>query len=88
MVKLYNFSLLITEPTVDWDIASNAFYRAGCADAIFRVSVRASGNKYILEFDREAESLSAAVLSAIENVKSANVGAKVLRVITDQLAGA
>jgi predicted DNA-binding transcriptional regulator AlpA len=80
----YNFSLLISAPEVDWETASNAFYEAGCDDALFR----ASGGAYELEFDRDAASLKEAVLSAIRNVKSANTGARVLRVIPDDLVSA
>ena len=70
----YHFSFLISAPNVEWDAATEAFGEAGCGDAIFRLS----GNAYELEFYREAPSLRVAVLSAIENVKSANVGVEIL----------
>ena len=80
----YNFSVMISRPEVDEDTATDRLYEAGCDDALFSVS----GGVYELEFDREAPTLRDAVLSAIRNVKSAGTGARVLRIVPDDLVNA
>lgn len=80
----YNFTLMISRPEVDEDTATDRLYEAGCDDALFSVS----GGSYELEFDREAPCLKEAVLSAIRDVKSANTGSCVLRVVPDDLVNA
>lgn len=62
----------------------DSLFEAGCDDAL--LSFR--GTTPFLEFDREAQSLEEAVLSAIQNVETAHVGATVLRVEPDDLVSA
>ncbi len=80
----YNFSLLISHPTVDEDTAADMLYRAGCDDALYSVS----GGLHEVEFDREAPSFQSAILSAIKDVKQAGVGSRVFRVLPDDLVNA
>lgn len=72
----YDFALVLTGVNEITDDIASAIYASGCDDAT--VSVR-SGRAYVT-FSRRAESMKAAVLSAIENVMAANVGVKVLRI--------
>jgi hypothetical protein len=58
----------------------NALFEAGCDDATF--SLERDGSVLGL-FDRDAETQEDAVLSALENVEGAGVGARVLRVAQD-----
>ena len=83
-MRTYNFSLLISQPTVDEEAAADKLYGGGCDDALFSVS----GGVYEVEFDREAASLKDAVLSAIRDVKNAEIGAHVMRVVPDDLVSA
>jgi hypothetical protein len=72
----YDFALLldgISEINADIE---NALFEAGCDDAT--ISVR-SGRVY-LTFSRTASSIKDAVISAIRNVREANIDADVLRV--------
>jgi chorismate mutase len=72
----HDFALVlagITELTPD---AENALFEAGCDDAT--ISIR-FGRVY-LTFSRTAASLKEAILSAIRDIKKANLGADVLRV--------
>ena len=80
----YNFSLLISRPTVDEDTAADKLYGGGCDDALFTVS----GGVYEVEFDREAPSLKEAVQSAIQAIKQSGIGSHVLRVVPDDLVNA
>ena len=80
----YNFSLLISQPSVDEEAAADKLYGGGCDDALFSVS----GGVYEVEFDREAASLKEAILSAIRDVKQSGIGARVVRVLPDDLVNA
>jgi hypothetical protein len=80
----YNFTLLISPPTVDEETTADKLYGGGCDDALFSVS----GCLYEVEFDREAASLKDAVLSAIRDVKQTGIGSQVLRVVPDDLVNA
>lgn len=83
-MPIYNFSLLISPPTVAEEMAADRLYAGGCDDALFSVS----GGVYEIEFDREAPSLDKAVRSAIRDVNSAKIGARVVRVVPDDLVNA
>ncbi len=83
-METYNFSLVITPPTVDEETAADSLYSGGCDDALFSVS----GGVYEVEFDRDAPSFQEAVLSAIKNVNKAGIGARVIRVVPDDLVNA
>jgi hypothetical protein len=62
------------------DAQLNALFEAGCDDATF--SLERDGSVMGL-FDRAAETQEDAVLSAIDDVESAGVGARVLRAAQD-----
>ncbi|MCV5934678.1 DNA-binding protein, partial [Escherichia coli] len=49
----------------------DALYQNGCDDAL----ICAYGNSVYVEFDREAQSLDAAIASAVDNIESAGIGA-------------
>ena len=70
----YNFSLLISKPVVDDEIAANHLYTSGCDDALFSVSA----GIYTIEFDRVAHSFKDAVESAVYDVKNADIGVVIL----------
>jgi hypothetical protein len=80
----FNFSLVITPPTVDEETAADRLYGGGCDDALFSVS----GGVYEVEFDRESRSFEEAVLTAIKDVNTAGIGARVRRVVPDDLVNA
>lgn len=83
-METYNFSLVVTPPTVDEETAADSLYGGGCDDALFSVS----GGVYEVAFDREAPSFEEAVLSAIKDVNKAGIGARVFRVVPDDLVNA
>jgi hypothetical protein len=58
----------------------DALFEAGCDDATFS---RERDGSVLGLFDREAETQEDAILSAIDNVESAGVGARALRVAQD-----
>jgi hypothetical protein len=72
----YDFALVLTGITDLTPEAENALFEAGCDDATLSVRF----GRVFVTFSRTASSLKAAILSAIRDVKTANVGADVLRV--------
>jgi hypothetical protein len=72
----YDFALVLSHVDDATTKGADALYAAGCDDAT--VSVR-SGRVYVT-FSRKAASMKDAILSAIKNVRSANIGADVLRI--------
>ena len=62
-MEIYNFSLIITAPVVDEEMAADSLYNGDCNDATFSVS----NGVYEVEFDRKAASCCEAVVSAITN---------------------
>lgn len=79
--NIYQFTLVlknIDEKTSDLE---DSLYEAGCDDALINYR---NGAVY-LEFDREADSLENAVISAIKNVKSATIDADVASVAPENL---
>ncbi len=74
--KLYHFVLVLSDFSSPYEHIEDALFEAGCDDAllIFRDNVP------YLEFDRSATNLEKAIYSAIKDVESANIGARVLRV--------
>jgi len=78
----YQFSLTFTLPSAneDPDIHVDALYEAGCDDATIGVG----RHGYIaLDFDREAASASAAIESALRNVRKAIPEAKLVEASPD-----
>jgi len=75
----WTFRLTVAGLTLT-DEQLDALFEAGCDDATF--SLERDGT-VLGFFDREAETQEDAVLSAIDDVESAGVGARVLRVTQD-----
>lgn len=75
----HEFTVIATGLDPEADGFADAFYEAGCDDALlgFQRGV------IVLDFDREAETLEEAIASAIDAVRS--TGATVLRVEPDHL---
>ena len=72
----WDFDLILTGINELTPEGENALFEAGCDDAT--ICTR-SGRVY-MTFSRAAQSLKDAVLSAIQDVRKANIGADVLRV--------
>ncbi|ENL8728983.1 DNA-binding protein [Citrobacter amalonaticus] len=70
-MALYNFTLTLSGVTYETEGLEDALYESGCDDAL----ICAYGNSVYVEFDREAESLDAAIASAVDNIESAGIGA-------------
>ena len=72
----YEFELVLTNvPELTTEV-EDSLYEAGCDDATLSVQF----GRMFLSFSREAPSLKDAILSAIRDVKKANIGAEVIRV--------
>jgi hypothetical protein len=75
----HNFTLIL-----DGDLREDSFdalFHAGCDDAMFGTR----SGLTTAEFDRKAASFASAVLSAIRDVESADLGLRVIRVEPDDL---
>jgi hypothetical protein len=72
----YDFALVLSHIDDATTKGADALFAAGCDDAT--VSVR-SGRVYVT-FSRKAASMKDAILSAIRDVRVANIGADVLRI--------
>jgi hypothetical protein len=83
-MNTYNFSLVISQPTMNFDEAADKLFEAGCDDGTFGIS----NGLYEIEFDREANSFEEAIRSAISDVKKAKIGSRILRVTPDDLVNA
>ncbi len=75
--KNYQFTLVLKNADEETPHLEDSLFEAGCNDAL----INFRNDVVYLNFDREACSLEQAVLSAIKNVESASVGAKVSNVI-------
>ena len=75
--QCYAFMLLLSGFDEITDVIENALFEAGCDDATLGIH---AGNPY-LTFHREAKSLEEAIRSALRQVKAANVGIEVVRVV-------
>jgi predicted DNA-binding transcriptional regulator AlpA len=78
-MKVHEFTIIASGFHPDVDDIANIFYEAGCDDA----TLAFQKGVLIIEFDREASSFSAAVMSAVECVLKA--GAKIERFEPDHL---
>ncbi|MRS14846.1 DNA-binding protein [Enterobacteriaceae bacterium RIT691] len=72
-MPLFNFTLTLSGVTADTEGLEDALFTAGCDDAL----VCFYGTAVYLEFDRHAPTLAQAVLSAIRDIESAGVRARV-----------
>ncbi len=75
-MDLYNFALTLTGVTADTKGLEDALFNSGCDDAL----VCFYGKSVYLEFDRESDSFCQAVFSAIRDIESSPLGAKVASV--------
>ncbi len=66
MMNTYHFTIVVRDATSSLDALEDHFFEAGCDDALL---CSYNGTIY-LEFDREAESAEAAILSALAQIKS------------------
>src|SRR5687768_5275605 len=78
-MKMFEFSIIASGLDPRADDFESRFYEAGCDDAL----VSFQKGHIIVDFAREAESMNAAIGSAVEVVRS--VGAKINRVEPDPL---
>jgi len=76
--QVYNFVLVLSGFSEPASRLEDSLYEAGCDEAI--LSFR-NGIPYP-EFDREAESLEEAILSAVQSAERADSGVRVVRVIS------
>ncbi len=88
-MSTHSFTLVLSRKPEFTEEMAAALYGAGCDDAL--VSTR--GNVPWLDFDRDAESFSEAVLSAVKDVESCTVngqlaGLRVERVEPDDFVNA
>ena len=79
-MKTFEFTIVLEEISEVTEAAANALFEAGCDDGTFA----SRDGQAVVQFDREAESLSAAVESAIEQVEAA--GLAVARVESEEFA--
>jgi predicted DNA-binding transcriptional regulator AlpA len=83
-MKTYTFTLLLSGATKLQKDLEDRFFESGCDDALlsFRDGV------FYIDFDREAESMQEAILSAILDVERVDTGIRVIRVEPDDLVTA
>lgn len=72
-MALYHFTLTLSGVTSDTEGLEDALFASGCDDAL----ICFYGTSVWLEFDRECDTLSKAVLSAIRDIESAGINARV-----------
>jgi hypothetical protein len=72
----FDFALVLTGVNELSDEILNALFEAGCDDA----TVSLQYGQLYLEFTRESSSIPEAILSAIQDVRKAKIGADVLRI--------
>ncbi|RJT46075.1 DNA-binding protein [Rahnella woolbedingensis] len=72
-MPLYNFTLTLSGVTSDTEKLEDALYEGGCDDAL----IAFYGTSVYLEFDRESDSLTTAVMTAIQDIESAGLNARV-----------
>lgn len=78
----YEFTIVATGLSIDGDEWADRFYEAGCDDAL----VALQRGLFVLNFDREADTLAEAVDSACADIRRA--GATIVRIEPDPLVSA
>lgn len=81
MSNLYQFTLIldcVDETTLGLE---DALFEAGCDDAL----INYKNGTVFLDFDREGENLENTIISAIKNIESANIGARIISVAPEHL---
>ncbi|MGE3920246.1 MAG: helix-turn-helix transcriptional regulator [Gammaproteobacteria bacterium] len=79
--KIYQFTLVLKNVDENTPNLEDSLYEAGCDDALINFR---NGTVY-LDFDRKAASLQNAIMSAIKDVESGSIGAKVIHVAPENL---
>ncbi|SRR6266536_4343783 len=79
-MRTYEFTLLVEGADLRTDQAQDALFEAGCDDSTIGVT---AGVQH-LHFDREADSLAEALVTAITAVEQAVVGVRIVRVAPDE----
>ena len=77
----FDFKLILSGITDFTDEQVDSLHQAGCDDA----TVAQRGGRVYMTFSRQAATMVDAVLSAISDIRKANIGASVLRVDTCNL---
>lgn len=77
-MPLYNFTLTLSGVTSDTTRLEDALFESGCDDAL----IAFYGTSVYLEFDRESDSLAKAIMTAIRDIESAGLNARVESVDT------
>ena len=81
MSNNYQFTLILDGVDDKTPGLEDALFESGCDDALINYK---SGTVY-LDFDREGDDLEAVILSAIKNIESSNIGAKIVSVAPEHL---
>jgi len=79
--KNYIFTLVLTNVSEDTPNLEDSLFEAGCDDAL----INYRNGTVFLDFDRQAPSLDYAIMSAIKNVESSSVKARVASVAPEDL---
>jgi transcriptional regulator with XRE-family HTH domain len=78
-LKQYYFTLVLSGTDEHTEDLEDALFEAGCDDALLNFRESA----VFLDFDRKAENIEDAVISAIKDVYNANIGASIVGVAPD-----
>ena len=79
----FNFSLVLGGVTEDTPNVIDVLFEAGCDDGL----IKHYGKSLFIEFDREAQTLESAIFSAIQNIESAGIDAKVTSIDENVFVG-
>jgi len=80
-MNIYEFTLVLDGVEPQTKDLEDKLYSAGCDDAL----INFRNNTVYLDFDREADTLEDAVISAIKAIENTDLGAKVISVLPDNL---
>ena len=83
-MKTYTFTLILSGFTELSENVEDRVFESGCDDALLNFR---DGVPY-LDFDRVAESLIEAIITAINDIEGTGIGARVIRVEPDELVTA
>lgn len=81
MSNIYHFTLVLDGVDENTPLLEDAIFEAGCDDALINYK---NGTVY-LDFDREDKDFESAIISAINQVENAKIGATVVSVAPEHL---
>ncbi|HAU1788577.1 hypothetical protein [uncultured Legionella sp.] len=81
MSNLYQFTLILDCVDETTPGLEDALFEAGCGDAL----INYKNGTVFLDFDREGENLENTIISAIKDIESANIGARIISVAPEHL---